>query len=306
VLAPAARRCQDAPARDAVEEADMALQDRSLVGRSAVVTGGAGGIGRATAAILVDDGAHVVIAGRTEAKLRDVASGLEPRAAAAGGSIRWMVCDAVDEDQVAALVQRTEEPTGQVDMAVAVPGGGAMQPILRCSVELIEDTMRRNITSAFLLLKHAGASMVRHGGGSFVAVSSMQAVQSAPMLAAYCAAKAGLEMLCTVAADELGQHGVRINCVRPGLTRTDATVAMMGNDEVVAAYLEQQPIQRMGESDDIAWAIRYFLGPESAWTTGQNLTIDGGTTVRRFPDLTGLYRMRIGDEMDKAAQGILD
>jgi NAD(P)-dependent dehydrogenase (short-subunit alcohol dehydrogenase family) len=123
------------------------------------------------------------------------------------------------------------------------------------------------------------------------------------MLAAYCAAKAGLEMLCKVAADELGEHGVRVNVVRPGFTRTDATVSMMSNRAVVDAYLEQQPLARSGEAEDIAWAIRYFLGPEASWTTGQCLTVDGGATIRRFPDLRELWRARFGEEMDKAARG---
>jgi NAD(P)-dependent dehydrogenase (short-subunit alcohol dehydrogenase family) len=276
---------------------------RDVAGKSAVITGGGGGIGRATAALLAHDGAHVVIAGRTQSKLTAVADELDPIARAAGGSVRSMVADAGDEDDVRALVARAGERTGQLDLAVAVVGGGGAGPVLRYSVETIEQTMRNNIVTAFLLLKHAGGAMVRAGGGSFVAVSSMQAIQSAPNLAAYCAAKAGLEMFCKVAADELGAQGVRVNVVRPGFTRTDATTSMMSNDWVIDAYREQQPIERTGEAEDIAHAIRYFLGPESSWTTGQCLTVDGGTTIRRFPDLSALWQSRMGEELAKAARG---
>jgi NAD(P)-dependent dehydrogenase (short-subunit alcohol dehydrogenase family) len=156
--------------------------------------------------------------------------------------------------------------------------------VLRYSVETLEDTLRRNITSAYLVMKHAGSLMVRTGGGTIVAVSSMQGIQPAPMFAAYCAAKAGLEMLVRCAAEELGEHRVRVNAVRPGFTRTDATTGMFAN----------------------AGAIRYFCGPESSWTTGQCLTVDGGTSLRRFPDLTEWYRSRIGDEIDRAARGEVD
>jgi NAD(P)-dependent dehydrogenase (short-subunit alcohol dehydrogenase family) len=277
-----------------------------LEGMTAVVAGGGSGIGRATAGVLVRDGAHVIIAGRTAAKLEAVTAALDDRARAAGGSIRWAICDVHDEDQVRSLVERAGEPTGRVDMAVAVPGGGGMAPILRYSVEMLEGIMRKNVTSAYVLLKHAGGAMVRGGGGSFVAVSSMQAIQSAPMLAAYCAAKAALEMLCRVAADELGPQHVRVNAVRPGLTRTDATVGMTTDEVVVDAYLEQQPLAQIGEAEDIAGAIRYFLGPESKWTTGQCLTVDGGCSLRRFPDLEALYRERLGDSLDKAARGEVD
>jgi NAD(P)-dependent dehydrogenase (short-subunit alcohol dehydrogenase family) len=276
---------------------------RDVAGKSAVITGGGGGIGRATAALLARDGAHVVIAGRTEAKLTAVADELDPIARAAGGSVQPMVADAADEHDVRALVARAAETTGQLDLAVAVVGGGGVGPVLRYSVDTIEQTMRNNIVTAFLLLKHAGGAMVRAGGGSFVAVSSMQAIQSAPNLAAYCAAKAGLEMFCKVAADELGAQGVRVNVVRPGFTRTDATTSMMSNDWIIDAYREQQPIERTGEADDIAHAIRYFLGPESSWTTGQCLTVDGGTTIRRFPDLSALWQERMGEELAKAARG---
>jgi NAD(P)-dependent dehydrogenase (short-subunit alcohol dehydrogenase family) len=134
----------------------------------------------------------------------------------------------------------------------------------------------------------------------------MQGIQPAPMFAAYCAAKAGLEMLVRCAADELGQHRIRVNAVRPGLTRTDATVGMFADEPTVAAYMEQQPLARDGESEDIAGAIRYFVGPESTWTTGQCLTVDGGCSLRRFPDLTPLHQKRLGDELDKAAAGIVD
>ncbi len=286
----------------------MTADRRPLAGMTAVITGGAGGIGRATSQLLVDDGAHVVIAGRTEQKLVDHAARLEPIAATSGGSIRYLAMDALDEASVRALVEMTAEPTGRVDMACAIVGGAVGgSPILRLSVEALEETMRRNITATYLLMRHACGAMVRQGGGSFVAISSMQGHQSAPLFGAYCAAKAGLEMLCKVAADELGAFGVRINCVRPGLTDTDATQGMVHNQAVIDAYLEQQPIRRVGAGRDIAGAVRYFLGPESSWTTGQALDVDGGTSVRRFPDLTMMWEERgLGESMAKQAQGVID
>jgi NAD(P)-dependent dehydrogenase (short-subunit alcohol dehydrogenase family) len=277
-----------------------------LAGQAAVITGGGSGIGRATARLLATDGAHVVIAGRTAEKLERVAEELAPVAEEAGGSVRWRVTDAGVEDEVRDLVADAAGTTGRLDMAVAVVGGGGISPVLRYTVETLQRTFHNNIITTALLLKHAGGAMVRAGGGSFVAVSSMQAVQSAPMFAAYCGSKAGLEMYCKVAADELGAHGVRVNVVRPGFTRTDATVRMMNNQRVIDDYLVQQPLARTGEAEDIAGAIRYFLGPESTWTTGQCLSVDGGCTIRRFPDLTHMWEERLPDELAKAARGEVD
>jgi NAD(P)-dependent dehydrogenase (short-subunit alcohol dehydrogenase family) len=272
-----------------------------------LITGGGGGIGRATAAALVRDGAHVVVSGRTGSKLDAVVAKNEAAAKEAGGSIRAFVCDNLDEAQVQEAIKVTMQPTGKLDGAVAVPGGGAMKPVLRMPIDFLEEILRRNISSMYVLLKHSASQMIRQGtGGSFVGVSSMQGIQPAPMFSAYCAAKAGLEMLVRCAADELGQHRIRVNAVRPGLTRTDATVGMFADEPTVAAYMEQQPLARDGESEDIAGAIRYFVGPESTWTTGQCLTVDGGCSLRRFPDLTPLHRKRLGDELDKAAAGIVD
>jgi NAD(P)-dependent dehydrogenase (short-subunit alcohol dehydrogenase family) len=285
----------------------MAKDRLPLDGLTAVITGGGGGIGSATASVLVGDGAHVLIAGRTESTLRRVGDALEEAAKASGGSIRWAVCDGLDEDQVRNLVSTASEPTGRVDMAVNVVGGGrGILPVLRANVADVEATLRQNITSAFLLIKHAGGAMVRDGGGSIVAVSSMQATQTAPLLASYCAAKAGLEMLCRVAADELGEHGVRVNVVRPGLTRNGQPTHLSAIAPVVDAYIEQQPIRRPGEAVDIAHAIRYLAGPESSWVTGEALTVDGGTSLRRFPDLRFHWRTRLANEMDLSARGEVD
>lgn len=112
------------------------------------------------------------------------------------------------------------------------------------------------------------------------------------MFGPYCAAKAGLEMLCRVAADELGHAGVRVNMVRPGLTRNGNAEHLSSDPDVVAAYMVQQPLARVGEAGDIAAAIRFLAGPESSWITGEAITVDGGTSLRRFPDLTDNWAHR--------------
>src|SRR5918994_388064 len=100
--------------------------------------------------------------------------------------------------------------------------------------------------------------------------------------------KAGLEMLCMMAADELGASNIRVNTVRPGLTRTDLVEALTAPGPVLDDYLACMPLRRVGEPDEVAALVRFLVGPEAAWITGQNIGIDGGHALRRGPDLSGM------------------
>src|SRR5262245_64419894 len=121
----------------------------ALTGTTAFLTGGAGGIGRATTRMLLADGAHVVIGSRNAERLAAEAERLAPVADEGGGSIRWTVCDSLDEEQVRTAVDLAAEPTGRLDAAVAIAGGGPLAPVRRYSAATLEDTMRRNTTSPY-------------------------------------------------------------------------------------------------------------------------------------------------------------
>lgn len=134
--------------------------------------------------------------------------------------------------------------------------------------------------------------MAASGGGSIVAISSIAAPLTHRLMSAYCVSKAALEALVRNAADELGAVQVRVNAVRPGLVPTDLAAGLTTNEGIVADYLEQMPIRRLGEVEDIANGVRYLAGPESTWVTGQCFGIDGGHTLRRGPDLMAGMRPR--------------
>jgi len=119
-----------------------------------------------------------------------------------------------------------------------------------------------------------------------VAVSSIAAAISHPYLGAYGAAKAGVDMLVRVAADELGPSQIRVNAVRPGLVDTELVAGIFATDAVLESYLSQTPLGRSGTPDDVAALIRFLCGPESSWITGQSISIDGGHSLRRGPDYT--------------------
>jgi NAD(P)-dependent dehydrogenase (short-subunit alcohol dehydrogenase family) len=276
---------------------------RPLAGQRALVIGGGSGIGLASARLLATDGAHVVLAGRTLSKLEQAADGL--RDTVDGASVGVVACDVLVGDDVRRAVEMADGDAG-LDIAVTVPGGGPYSPVLGYGDDDFDDAVRANVRPQFLTIKYAGSAMVRSGGGSIVAISSTVAVFPMPFDAGYAAGKTAVDMLVRIAADELGGAGVRVNAVRPGLTATDTTVGLVGNETIAARFLEQQPIKRVGRPDDIAHAVRYFAGPESSWVTGQCLTVDGGHTLRRFPDLTDLARRVFGeDDFDAAMRGEL-
>jgi NAD(P)-dependent dehydrogenase (short-subunit alcohol dehydrogenase family) len=271
------------------------MGDQVLAGQAALITGGGSGIGLGCARHLVRDGATVTLAGRSEDRLTTAAE--ELRAEAAGGAeVRWVACDVADEDQVAAAVAAATEPLGALHLCVASAGTGALGPVVALPASEWHRVLDINLHGAFYTLKHAAAAMVRAGGGSFVGLSSIAAPLTHRFMAPYCVSKAGLESLVCNAADELGQAGVRVNAVRPGIVPTELAAPLEQDPEVLADYLAQMPVSRTGTTDDVAALVRFLLGPESSWITGQCIGVDGGHHLRRGPDVEHWSRAVYGDD----------
>ena len=257
-----------------------------LGGKHALVIGGGSGIGLGSARLLSRDGATVTIAGRTQSKLAKAAAALADE----GLMVRHICCDALVGESVRRAVAFAGR-SGQLDIAVVVPGSASRTPVLLYQDDAFGQEVDENVRPVFLLLKYAGRAMVRAGGGSFVAISSTAAAFSSRFLAGYSAGKAAVDKLVEVAADELGEAGVRVNSIRSGMTRTPATHASFENTALMNAFLDEQALSRHGEIDDQAAAVRFLAGPESSWITGQHLAVDGGHTLRCFPDYRKFYRV---------------
>lgn len=268
----------------------------SLAGQRAIVIGASSGIGLSTAETLLHDGADVLICARDGDRLGKAAKSLRQAVPTAKGSLSTRICDGMDGAQVRLAVEEASGEAG-LDIAITVPGGANYCPVLGYEDDEFSATIDMNVRPTFLMIKYAGLAMVRSGGGSIVVVSSTASILSSPFLSAYCAAKAACDQLVTVAADEIGQHGIRVNAVRPGLTRTGATDSMFENRPLVNAFLAEQPIKKDGAPEDIGRAIRFLAGPESAWITGQCLSVDGGHTIRKFPWLEDVARSIAGDTL---------
>lgn len=269
------------------------MTDNSVLqGRTALVTGGSGGIGAACAGRLAADGAAVMLMGRREDRLRETRDAIVAKHPAARVELR--AGDAMVEADVIAAAQAAYALQGRLDIVVPTVGGGGFMPLMMQSLEGLMQELALNVGSAFLAIRHCAPLM--DGGGSIVCISSTTAAMPFPWLSAYCAGKAGLEGLVKSAADELASARIRINAVRPGLTRSEATGAMFASPETVTAFNEQIPLQRTGEGEDIAEGVRYLAGPESAWVTGQCFNIDGGQCLRRHPDMTEALAAAFGED----------
>jgi len=268
----------------------------SLDGYSVLVTGGGSGIGFACAQRLVVDGAAVTICGRTAERLVAAADSL--RDARPDESVAWIAADVTSEPQVEAAVQRAiEHGGGRLDGVVASAGGSRhLGPIVLADVDAVRATLDLNIISTFLLIKYSAEMLAESGRGSFVGISSHAGRDTFRFMGAYGAAKAGLDMMVRVAADELGGAGVRVNSVLPGVVATEIMQGITGGSPVLDSYYEEIPLHRVGQPEEIAAFVRFLVGPESSWITGQNFSVDGGQSVRKGADYGAFAKAVYGDD----------
>lgn len=269
---------------DSVSEMRLEMSTTGIAGYTALVTGGGSGIGLGTAHRLVADGAEVTICGRTEEKLVAAVAELT----ADGGSARYIVADVTDEAQVEAAVAEAARTTGRLDILFANAGGAFhMGPIVGADTAGVRSTIDLNLVGTYLCIKH-GAPLMAAGvgrpdapGGSIIGMSSGAGHFPHRYLWAYGAAKAGIDMLCKYAAEELGRTGVRVNTVQPGIVDDELMGPITAGGPLLDDYLAEMPISRLGTVEDIAEAVRFLAGPESSWISGESLAVDGGHHLRR-------------------------
>jgi len=249
-----------------------------LMGRVAVITGGASGIGRRTAELFVAEGAKVVIGDRNEALLDEVHHRIGDDQCATA------VIDVAQELDLERLVGLACERFGKVDVAVNSAGIGTLGPIRDLSAGSWRGVIDVCLTGVFLAVKHESRAMLgQASGGVIVNLASTYGRQPGEGMAAYCCAKAGVEMLTRVAALELGPWGVRVNAIAPGFVETPMTAPTQPKSR--AAYIDSIPLGRPGQPDDIARAALFLVSDDASWFNGETVVVDGGEVHREAPRL---------------------
>ena len=267
----------------------------SLLDRTYVVTGGGSGIGKGVAAAVVASGGNAVLAGRNADKLAAAADEIAAQGGDGAGQVMYQPADVTDEDEAARLVEAATAWHGRLDGVVHSAGGSeTIGPITQIDSTAWRNTVDLNVNGTMYVLKHAAREMVRGGGGAFVGISSIASSNTHRWFGAYGPSKAALDHLMMVAADELGPSSVRVNGIRPGLTRTDMVAPIMQTPAVSDDYRDCTPLPRVGEVEDVANLAVFLLSDAASFITGQIINVDGGHGLRRGPDLSGMLEPLFG------------
>ena len=238
-----------------------------LKGKRIVVAGGGGGMGTAIGAVLLAEGADLVLADRDSDRLAEVAAQLGSK------RVATVECDLTTEEDVRLLAAEA----GLVHGLVNAQGTAEFSSLENTTLDRWRSIVDTNLTSTFLTCREIGAAMAREGGGSIVNFASTAGLSGVPRMAAYTAAKHGVVGLTRALAVELGRRNVRVNCVCPGATLTPMLLATPADYR--AARVRRVPLGRLGDPGDQATVVAFLLSDAAAYITGASIPVDGGVSA---------------------------
>jgi citronellol/citronellal dehydrogenase len=260
----------------------MLSEQLDFSGKVAVVTGGATGIGYATALQLAKLGAKVVICSRSVDELEAAASKI---AQESGSECLAVPTDVKDEQACIALVQRTIDAFGRIDVLINNAGGTRMGPLESIPTKGWDSIFDLNVKSAYVLTREAGKHMIAQKSGAIVSISSGAGINGVKGGAHYSAAKSALQMFTKVTAAEWGKYGIRANCVAAGAIASERVLEawkVAGLD--MDALSKSMPLGRTGTPDEMANMIVFFASDAASYITGQTIAVDGGPSLGGIPD----------------------
>lgn len=248
-------------------------------GRVAIVTGGVSGIGASITRRLIAEGARVVVADIDRAPI-------ETASETYGEQVVGVIADVTDEDQFTSVVHRATKEFGTLDTIFNVAGGSRSGSIVDIGFEDWDFTIRLNLYSAFLGTRLAARQFIAEGKqGSIVNVSSLNAIMPKFFGTGYAASKAAVAMLGANAALELGDRGIRVNTVSPGLVATPLTQRLREIPGAEDAFLERIPLGRTADPSEVAAAALFLASDDASYITGANLVVDAGWSTTGYPDV---------------------
>jgi meso-butanediol dehydrogenase / (S,S)-butanediol dehydrogenase / diacetyl reductase len=250
-----------------------------LKGKTAVVTGGGTGMGRAIALALGQEGAKVAVLGRRREVLEQVAEEL----VRIGTEARALVCDVTDKKAVGQAVSETEAAFGPVNVLVNNAGILSVSTVESVSEQEWDRVIETNLTGPFLMARAVLSSMRRAGGGSIVNIGSVLGLVAIKNRAAYCASKGGLTLLTKAMALDHAHENIRVNCICPSVVETELVQGIFSDTEegrkARQARIGTIPLGRLGRPDDVAGLAVFLASDESSWVTGTAIPVDGGVTA---------------------------
>ena len=249
-----------------------------LSGKVAVITGSSRGIGRAIAERMAEHGARVVISSRKAAPCAEVADAINAKHGA--GRAIVVPANISSKDDLQRLVDQTMAQFGRIDILVCNAASNPYYgPMSGISDEQFRKVLDNNIVANHWLISMTAPQMVERREGSIIIVSSIGGLRGTPVIGAYGISKAADMALARNLAHEFGPHNVRVNCIAPGLIRTDFAKALWEDEAMLAKRNATTPLRRIGEPDEIAGAAVYLASSASTFMTGQSLIVDGGVTI---------------------------
>ena len=249
-----------------------------LTGKVAIVTGSSRGIGLAIAAALASHGAKVVISSRKQDACDEVAQAIN--AEHGEGTAIAVAANISDKDALRNLVDEARKTFGRIDVLICNAASNPYYgPMAGISDEQFRKIFDNNVLSNHWLISMVAPQMVERGEGSIVIVSSIGGLTSSTTIGAYNVSKAADFQLARNLAAEFGPRGVRVNCIAPGLVKTDFARALWENPDTLKAVTRTTPLRRIGEPHEIAGAAVFLASPASTFMTGQTMIVDGGAMI---------------------------
>ena len=249
-----------------------------LTGKVAIITGSSRGIGKAIAERMAQHGAKVTISSRKAGPCDEVAA--EINAAYGAGTAIAVPANISSKEDLQRLVDETKKAFGKVDIVVC---NAASNPYYGPLAGIADDQFRKildnNIISNHWLIGMVIPEMIERKDGAVIIVSSIGGLRGSPVIGAYNISKAADFQLARNLAHEYGKHGIRVNCIAPGLIKTDFAKALWDNPETLKRSTETVPLRRIGEPDEIAGAAVFLASAAGTFMTGQAVVVDGGATI---------------------------